>query len=201
MRELLFNNYERERALQPYHYHLRPQPLRVHRVLSGDDWPVAHSFNHALNELQTVMDSVNDAIGHYQSSLMKDLDVGGMKTNRKEDGNLEVAIDVSQYKPEEINVKLCDDNLVIEAKTESSEHDNYHKSEFKRWIKLPQDVKHDAIKSTLTSDRKLLIEVPVNKPIEDKRSRNIPIDIQKQEAVKDGQDGQQQQNGQQQAKN
>lgn len=178
MRELLLRDYDRERALHPY-WSVR-QPVRVQRL----GWPVTSSFDHALNELQSVMDTVHDAIGEYQGSLLKDLDAGQMRTTRTENGNLQVAMDVSQYKPEEINVKICDDNLVVEAKTESSENDSYHKSEFKRWIKLPSQAKQDGIKSTLTPDRKLLVEVPMNQPIEDKRSRSIPIDVQK-EAVED----------------
>lgn len=180
VRELLLNDYDRS-SMRPY---LVRQPVRVHRVL-GDDWPAVSSFDHALNELQSVMENVNEAIGHYQTSLTKDLGAGGMKTTRTEDGNLQMAFDVAQYKPEEVNVKLCDDNLVVEAKTETSENDSYHKAEFKRWIKLPADVKHEAIKSTWTPDRKLLIQVPMNKPIADSRSRNIPIDIQKAPAEGD----------------
>lgn len=199
LRQLLFDDYDRERRMQPYFYH-RHQPVRIHRF--ADDWPMSPNFDHALSELQSMMENVNDAIGQYQNSVLKDVGAGGMKTTRTEDGNLQLAVDVSQYKPEEINVKLCDDNLVIEAKTESSENDNYHKSEFKRWIKLPQDVKHDAIRSTLTADKKLLVEVPVNKPIADSRSRSIPITVQK-EAIenKNGQQsGDQQNNKEQQAK-
>lgn len=178
VRHLLYDDYERERALRPY---TRPvsQPVRVHRLVDPS-WALApQSFDSALSDLQSVMDTVNEAIGHYQSGLTKDLVPGGIKMNRTEDGNVQVALDVSQYKPEEINVKICDDNLVVEAKTESSEDSSYHKSEFKRWIKLPQDVKHDAIKSTFTNDRKLVVDIPVNKPIETSRSRSIPIDVQK----------------------
>ena len=127
------------------------------------------------------MDNVNEAIGHYQTGFHKEMEAGGMKTHRTEDGTLQLAFDVAQYKPEEINVKLCDDNLVVEARTESSESDSYHKAEFKRWIKLPQDVKHEAIKSTLTPDNKLLVEVPCNKPIQADRSRQIPIEVQKKQ--------------------
>lgn len=181
MRELLFDDYDRRYYRPPYRYHYQ-QPVRVHRLLN-DAWPVSSSFDHALNELQSVMDTVNEAIGQYQTSVLKDLGSGGMKTVRTEDGNLQLAIDVSQYKPEEINVKLCDDSLVVEAKTESSENDSYHKSEFKRWVRLPQDVKHEAIKSTITPDKKLLIEVPCTKPIDSSRSRNIPIEVQKPQAV------------------
>lgn len=184
VRELLLSDYDRERYLRPYRYQLQ-QPIRVHRVLN--DWPVAHSFDHALNELQTVMDNVTDAIGQYQKDFTKDLTAGGMRTTRTEDGNLQVAMDVSQFKPEEVKVKLCDDNLVVEAKTESSGDDSYHKAEFKRWVKLPSDVKHDSIKSTITPENRLLIEVPMNKPIADSRSRNIPIDVQKApEKLQDG---------------
>lgn len=176
LRDLLLDEYDR-RYVRPHRHHLY-QPVRVHRFLDNH-WPVASSFDQALGELQHVMNDVNDAIGQYHSSLVKDLESGGMKTTRAEDGTLQLAMDVSQFKPEEVNVKLCDDNLVVEAKTESSESDSYHKAEFKRWIKLPQDVKHDAIKSTITPDKKLLVEVPCHKPIQAERSRQIPIDIQK----------------------
>lgn len=171
------------------HYHR--QPVRVHRLpLSrAANHDLVPSFDQTLSQLQNVMDDVNTAIGHYQSGLGRDLTTGGMKTTRTGDGNLQMAIDVSQYKPEEINVRLCDDNLIVEGKTESSENDSYHKSEFKRWLKLPADCKHEAIKSTLTPDRKLLIEVPMLKPIADNRSRTIPIDIQQKPAVESGQDG------------
>lgn len=198
VRELLFDDYDR-RYCRPARYHL-PQPVRVHRLLS-DGWPsVQPSFDQALTDLQSVMDNVNEAIGHYQSSLVKDLGTGGMKTTRGEDGTLQMAIDVSQYKPEEVNVKLCDDNLVVEARTESSENDSYHKAEFKRWVRLPQDVKHEAIKSTLTPDKKLLIEVPCHKPIQSDRSRNIPIEVQKAPAQVEGDKAKGQSEGQQQSK-
>lgn len=177
LRELVspFDDYER-RYYRPSRWALS-QPVR--RVDRYDQWPVPSSFDQALNELQSVMENVNEAIGHYQTSLLKDVGAGGMKTTRTEEGNIQLAIDVSQYKPEEVTVKLCDDNLVVEAKTESSENDSYHKSEFKRWLRLPHDVKTEAIKSTITPDKKLVIEVPCQKPIQLDRSRNIPIDIQK----------------------
>lgn len=198
MRELLLNDYDRERYVRPYqqHYHVRPyQPVRVHRLFDNDSL-VVPTFDNALSELQSVMDNVTDAINHYQGGLTKDLVAGGMRTHRTEDGNMQVAMDVAQFKPEEVNVKICDDNLVVEAKTESSENDSYHKAELKRWIKLPADCKHEAIKSTITPDKRLLIEVPMNKPIADSRSRNIPIEVQKkpvEDAKKSQQSGDQNQ--------
>lgn len=182
MRELMLDDYERSRQLRPYH--LR-RPVRVHRRV---DWPLATTFDDALADLQCVMDNVNQAIGNYQGGLMKNFAAGGLKTSRTEDGNLQVAVDVAQYKPEEVQVKLCDDHLVVEAKTENAENDSYHKSELKRWIKLPADVKQEGIKSCLGPDGKLLIHVPMNKPIADSTSRTIPIEIQKP-AVEDAKKG------------
>lgn len=177
---------DRER-LYPLTHHR--QPVRVHREATSapeqDLLPslTPRAFDRALSQLQNVMDDVSAAIGEYESGAGRDLVAGAMRTTRTEDGNLQMAIDVSQYKPEEINMRLCDDNLVVEAKTESSENNSYHKSEFKRWLKLPADCKHDAIKSTLTPDMKLIVEVPVLKPIADSRSRTIPTDVQQKPAV------------------
>lgn len=180
---------------QPAHQACLPVRIRA------ANWPLGSSFEEALSELQDVMENVNGAIGNYQKSLVKDLSPGGIRTRITEDGALQVAIDVGQYKPEEIQVKLCDDNLMVEAKTETSEADSYHKAEFKRRIKLPADAKYDGVKSTLTQDKKLLIEVPVNKKTTDARSRNIPIEIQRQpvEACKQTGGDQKMQNGQQTA--
>lgn len=182
LREIVspFDDWDR-RYYRPSRWAINPQPVR--RVERLDHWPVPSTFDQALNELQNVMENVSEAIGNYQTSVFKDLGAGGMKTTRTEEGNIQMAIDVSQYKPEEVTVKLCDNNLVVEAKTESSEDDSYHKSEFKRWLRLPQDVKTEAIKSTITPDKKLVIEVPCQKPIQLDRSRNIPIEVQKGSAV------------------
>ena len=88
-----------------------------------------------------------------------------MKTRRIESGHLQMAIDiVYQFKSEEAKVKFCDDNLVEEPRTGTLWNDSTnHKSQ--RCVKSPAGIRQEAIKSTLTPDEKLLIEVSVHQPI------------------------------------
>lgn len=98
---------------------------------------------------------------------------------RLEDGALQLALDVSDFKPEELKIKLVDNNLVVEAESEHSGKDSYRKSHFKRWFKLPDECKVDEIRSKLTEDNKLLIDLPTNRPIEQSKARSIPIEREK----------------------
>lgn len=109
---------------------------------------------------------------------------------RTESGGLQLALDMAEYKPEDLRIKLVDDHLVVEAESETSGKDSYRKSHFKRWFRLPEDVKVDEIKSKLTESRRLLIELPLNKPIESSNARSIPIEVeQPREAIENHNQG------------
>lgn len=109
---------------------------------------------------------------------------GDLLMKRTGDGSLQLALDVKDYKPEDIKINLVDNHLVIEARNESSGENSYHKSEFKRWFKLPENCKLEEIKSNLTKDNKLLISLPSTKPaIEQTKVRSIPINVDQREAV------------------
>lgn len=112
---------------------------------------------------------------------------------RTESGGLQLALDMADYKPEDLKIKLVDDHLVVEAEHESSGEDSYRKSHFKRWFRLPQDVKVDEIKSKLTDGNRLLIDLPLNEPIES-NSRTIPIEVEKKQAITNESGDQQQEN-------
>lgn len=101
-----------------------------------------------------------------------------MALKRTEDGGIQLALDVNDFKPEDLKIKLVDDNLVVEASSESSGKDSYRRSHFKRWFKLPEGCKTDEIKSKLTEDNRLLIDLPTEQPLEDK-ARTIPIEMAK----------------------
>lgn len=99
---------------------------------------------------------------------------------RTEDGGLQLALDVADFKPEDLKIKLVDDNhLVVEAVSETSGKDSYQKSHFKRWFRLPEDCKVEEIKSQLTEDKQLLVDLPTNKPLEAEKARTIPIEMAK----------------------
>lgn len=96
---------------------------------------------------------------------------------RTESGGLQLALDVTDYKPEDLKIKLVDDNLVVEAVQETSGEDSYSRSHFKRWFKLPEGCKSEDIRSKLTRDNQLVIELPSRKPLEQK-GHNIPIEME-----------------------
>lgn len=106
---------------------------------------------------------------------------------RTESGGLQLALDVSDFKPDDLKIKLVDDNLVIEGNSETSGKDSYRQTQFRRWFKLPEDCKLDEIKSKLTSDNRLVIDLPTNKPIEQQQARSIPIEMER--GKQDGQSG------------
>lgn len=139
-------------------------------------------MNAAMNQIQEManeLDTLDELVG---GSIANELPRKKIKreaetiVRRTESGGLQLALDVDGFKPEELKIKLVDDNLVVEASSETSGEDSYHRSQFKRWFKLPEDCKLDDIKSKLTNDNRLLIDLPSSKPLEQK-TRSIPIEM------------------------
>lgn len=70
-----------------------------------------------------------------------------------------VNLDVQQFKPEEINVKMIDNFVVVEGNHEEREDEHgFISRKFLRKYKLPDDVDPDAVISKLSSDGVLSIE-------------------------------------------
>lgn len=187
------------------------RPLRPYEDLLLDAWPYRRARSHPYYEADLV-DNMNRhmtaALGRMQDfaedlqaldSLVNRIETedpasrkprGEVLLKRTENGNLQISLDVADFKPEDLKIQLVDDNLVIEAVSESSGEDSFRRNHFKRWFKLPEDCKVDEIKSKLTADNKLLIDLPGVKPVEQK-SRNIPIEMVKpqEDAKKDQVEG------------
>lgn len=86
-----------------------------------------------------------------------------------------VNLDVQQFKPEEISVKVVDDFLVIDARHEERQDSHgYISRHFTRRYKVPSDVDIDAVKSKLSSDGVLTLEAP-KKVVQGTGERSIPI--------------------------
>lgn len=131
---------------------------------------------HQVQELFDDMERVEDWASRFDDGRYRRREPQAL-VKRTESGGLQLALDMSDFKPEDLKIKLVDDNLVVEADSESSGKDSYSKSHFKRWFKLPEDVKANEIKSRLTEGNKLVIDLPLNKPIESSE-RTIPIEVQ-----------------------
>lgn len=85
----------------------------------------------------------------------------GVSTVSNKKDEFKVTLDVQQFKPNEIKVKVVDDYVVVEGKHEEREDKHgYISREFRRKYRLPPNVKADAITSNLSSDGLLSIQCP-----------------------------------------
>ncbi|XP_070563837.1 alpha-crystallin B chain-like [Ptychodera flava] len=88
-----------------------------------------------------------------------------------------VMLDVQHFSPEEINVKLVEDRIVVHAKHEEKEDEHgYITREFKRQYVLPRGTDVDNVKSYMSQDGILTLEAP-KLSIEKPKERVIPIQM------------------------
>ncbi|XP_050422555.1 alpha-crystallin A chain-like [Adelges cooleyi] len=87
-----------------------------------------------------------------------------------------VNLDVQQFKPEEVSVKVVDDYVVIDGKHEerSDEH-GFISRQFTRRYKVPDNVDPNTITSKLSSDGVLSIVAPKKMIENNKEARSVPI--------------------------
>lgn len=69
-------------------------------------------------------------------------------------------IDVKDFKPEDINVKVVDDTVVVEGKIEKKEGNAVSTQMFTRRFMLPSIVDFNGISSALSRDGVLTINAP-----------------------------------------
>lgn len=86
-----------------------------------------------------------------------------------EGSKLHLEFDVSSFDPEDIQVKIVGTTLKIQAMREEMENNASVCREFSRQCVLPEWVDQNALRSYLTADGKLTIEIPMEKPQEEKR--------------------------------
>ncbi|PIO69831.1 Hsp20/alpha crystallin family protein [Teladorsagia circumcincta] len=78
-----------------------------------------------------------------------------------DDGSkLAISLDVSKFKPDELKVNLDGRTLTIEGKQEVTEGHNYTSRTFLRQWTLPENVDVEHIRSSLTENGQLAVEVP-----------------------------------------
>ena len=88
-----------------------------------------------------------------------------------------VTLDVSQYRPEDIEVKVKDNKLTVHAEQrEGNTASGYVQREYYRQYTLPDDVDISLVKCSLSESRVLTVEVP-RLAVESNRERFIPITI------------------------
>merc|ERR1719436_1816614 len=81
---------------------------------------------------------------------------------KEDDSKLEVSLDTSQYRPDELSVAVSDGVLVVEGKHEEKAEDGSKMvaRSFSRKYSLPASAEADQVASNLSSDGVLVITAP-----------------------------------------
>merc|ERR1712183_444255 len=102
---------------------------------------------------------------------------------KDEDNKFEVSIDTHGYKPEDLQVKIKDNVVSIEAKSEEKKDEPNSKSyackKFARSFTLPQGCKMQSVTSNLSKDGLLIVSAPKVEAIQQTSSRKVPIEMKK----------------------
>eukprot|EP00918_Siedleckia_nematoides_P052407 GHVU01114519.1.p1 GENE.GHVU01114519.1~~GHVU01114519.1.p1 ORF type:complete len:315 (+),score=41.81 GHVU01114519.1:573-1517(+) len=88
------------------------------------------------------------------------------KQNKGDEGakTFRVSFDVSQFKPDEINVRTEESKLYVKAKHEEKASSGNMTHEFSRTVDIPKNVDPAAITCTMSNDGILQVEAPVSAP-------------------------------------
>lgn len=95
------------------------------------------------------------------------------RSNIGKDG-FEVKLNVENFKPEEVTVQTVDNSIIVEAKSERKNENEYVSSHYRRRYELPSGFKCDDVSSTISSDGVLMIKCP-RAAVEESSVREIEI--------------------------
>ncbi|KAG8191336.1 hypothetical protein JTE90_006082 [Oedothorax gibbosus] len=102
----------------------------------------------------------------------------GQSEVKNDDQQFQVSLNVSQFKPDEIQVKVVDNYVEIHAKHEEKSDDHgFVSREFTRRYVLPRSCQGDLVTSSLTPEGVLTIEAP-KKALEDVQKNERPVPIE-----------------------
>ncbi|KMQ84416.1 protein lethal essential for life-like protein [Lasius niger] len=91
--------------------------------------------------------------------------------------DFQIVLDVQQFEPHEIEVKIVDNYLVVTAKHEDKRDEHgWVSRQFVRKCKLPEDSNNEQLTSRLSTDGLLTIVAPKKQPLKDEMERTIQIE-------------------------
>lgn len=149
--------------LSPSRSHLMLyKPSRLNRTTSR-----YHPFLHALMKKG----------GHGKSTVSADKD------------KFKVTLDVQQFLPEEIKVKVVDNHVIVEAKHEEKEDEHgWISRQFTRKYLVPNQCNIDQLETKLSSDGVLTVTAPKKEPEKlDSKEKVIQIQFTGKPAIEDAQ--------------
>ncbi|XP_029165155.1 protein lethal(2)essential for life-like [Nylanderia fulva] len=109
--------------------------------------------------------------------MLRTSNEAGTSTVRADKDKFQVILDVQQFKPDEINVKVVDKCVVVEAKHEEKQDEHgWISRQFVRKYLIPEQCDIDQVSSSLSSDGILTILVARKDKPETKNERSIKIE-------------------------
>ncbi|KAL7303727.1 hypothetical protein TKK_0003860 [Trichogramma kaykai] len=119
------------------------------------------------------------------AELLRGADQGGVSTVEADKDKFQVTLDVQQFKPEEIDVKVVDRYVVIKAKHEEKRDEHgWISREFTRKYLIPEQCDIDQVVSKLSSDGVLSIQAPRKEQPKAKNEKVIKIEHTGKPALK-----------------
>merc|ERR1712203_1243090 len=116
--------------------------------------------------------------------LLQDFHLPEMKDSlmlglQEEKDKMEVTLDTSGYKPDELKVEIKEGELCVEGKHEerSQTGEGMVSRHFSRRFGMPQNVKKEGIVSNLSQDGVMVITMPKEQRIEEVERGNTPIQV------------------------
>lgn len=120
------------------------------------------------------------------ADLLREED-GGVSTVHNDKDKFQVQLDVQQFKPEEIDVKVVDKYVIVNAKHEEKKDEHgWISRQFTRKYLVPEQCNIDHVKSSLSSDGVLSIEVPRKEQPKSQNEKVIKIQHTGKPALKAG---------------
>ncbi|KOC70256.1 Protein lethal(2)essential for life [Habropoda laboriosa] len=120
------------------------------------------------------------------NELLRKTEGGGTSTVKADKDKFQVILDVQQFKPDEINVKVADRCVIVEAKHEEKQDEHgWISRQFTRKYIIPEQCDIDQVTSTLSSDGMLSITAPRKDDPKTQNERSITIEQTGKPALKE----------------
>lgn len=118
--------------------------------------------------------------------LLRKSEGGGVSTVKADKDKFQVNLDVQQFKPDEINVKVVDKYVVVEGKHEEKQDEHgWISRQFTRKYLIPEQCTIDQVSSSLSSDGVLTITAPRKEQPQAQTERSIMIEQTGKPALKE----------------
>jgi len=131
---------------------------------------VSHSLHNPFSRSLSLMDDFKNQLGFSNE----------VKTIEDSKQQMVLGVNVEQYKPEEINVKIGKDGyLEISGQHEEKSEHSFVKREFSRRFALPKNSIQDKMRCSLNPSGVLKITIPKDSSKAVEGSVNIPIQFAK----------------------